>query len=172
VPFAIEPLSAAHDREAFDCGEAALSDYLRRYARQDETRGVGRTFVAVPEGERRVVGFYTLCAGSVSFSDVPEHLRERLPRYPIPVALLARLATCRSVQGQGLGEALLFDALARIVRIADELGVVAVEVQAKDDKVRGFYLKYGLWPLRSCGAVFRDGLSRPVEGIAEPNARL
>ncbi len=80
MPFAIEPLSAAHDREAFDCGEAVLSDYLRRYARQDEARGVGRTFVAVFEGERRVVGFYTICAGSVSFTDVPEHLRKRLPR--------------------------------------------------------------------------------------------
>ncbi|HET9985176.1 MAG TPA: GNAT family N-acetyltransferase [Longimicrobiales bacterium] len=143
MPFVIEPLSAVHDRDAFDCGEPALNEYLKRYARQNQERGVGRTFVAVPEGERRIVGFYTLSAGSVAFSDVPEPLRRRLPRYPMPIAHLGRLATCRSVPGRGLGEALLFDALRRTVQIAIGLGVVAVEVWAKTDRARGFYERYG-----------------------------
>lgn len=143
MPFVIEPLSAARDRDAFDCGEQALNEYLKRYARQNQERGVGRTFVAVPEGEQRIVGFYTLSAGSVAFADVPGHLRKRLPRYPIPVAHLGRLATCQFVQGRGLGEALLFDALRRTVQIGTDLGIVAVEVWAKSDRARDFYQKYG-----------------------------
>jgi ribosomal protein S18 acetylase RimI-like enzyme len=151
MPFVIEPLSTAHDRDAFDCGEPALNEYLKRYARQNHERGVGRTFVAVPAANRRVVGFYTLSAGSVAFSDAPERLRKRLPRYPIPVAHLGRLATCQSVQGRGLGEALLFDALGRTAKIADVLGIVAVEVRAKNDRARGFYEKYGFESLLDDG---------------------
>lgn len=143
MAFVIEPLTRAHERNAFDCREPALNEYLRQYARQNQERGVGRTFVAVPEGGLRVVGYYTLAAGSVEFANVPEGLRRRLPRYPIPVAHLGRLATCQSVRGQGLGEALLFDALQRTIRVADEMGVVAVEVWAKTEGARTFYEKYG-----------------------------
>lgn len=143
MAFVIEPLTRDHERETFDCGESALNEYLRQYARQNQERGIGRTYVAVPEGTRRVVGYYTLAAGSVEFADVPEHLRRRLPRYPIPVAHLGRLATCRSVRGQGLGEVLLFDALQRTMLVANELGVVALEVWAKTARARTFYEKYG-----------------------------
>jgi ribosomal protein S18 acetylase RimI-like enzyme len=143
VAFAIEALTRGHERESFDCGEPALNDYLRQYARQNQERGIGRTFVAVPEGKRRVVGFYTLSAGSVEFADMPYELRRRLPRYPVPVAHLGRLATCLSVRGQGLGETLLFDALLRTLRVAEEVGIVALEVRAKTEQVRAYYQRYG-----------------------------
>ena len=143
MPYRIEPLRRDHGREGFDCGEPALNEYLARYARQDEARGVSRTYVAVPDGEKRVVGFYTLSAGAVAFNDLPDDLRRRLPRYPIPVVLLGRLATCQSVRGQLLGESLLVDALQRSLRIADELGLVAMEVWAKTDRAKRFYAKYG-----------------------------
>ena len=143
MPFVVQPLTADHDRTSFDCGEPDLDEFIRRYARQNQERGIGRTFVAVPEGERRVVAFYTLAAGSVAFAHVPDELRRRLPRYPIPVARLARLATCRSVRGRGLGGAMLVDALARTVRIGKELGIAAVVVEAKTGAARGFYERYG-----------------------------
>lgn len=143
VAFIIESLRRDHAREAFDCGEPGLNEYLTRYARQNDARGLGRTYVAVPEGEDRVVGYYTLSAGGVAFAELPDHLRRRLPRYPIPVAHLGRLATCRSVRGQGLGEALLVDALKRSLRVADELGIMALEVRAKTDQAKAFYEKYG-----------------------------
>lgn len=143
MPYAIERLTRRHERDDFDCGEPALNQYLQRYARQNQERGVGRTYVIVPEGERRVVGYYTLSAGSVEFEDVPDDLRRRLPRYPIPVAHLGRLAVCRSVRGQGLGAALLWDALLRTIRVAGEVGIVAMEVWAKTDRTRSFYERYG-----------------------------
>jgi GNAT superfamily N-acetyltransferase len=89
------------------------------------------------------VGFYSLAAGVVTFAELPEAARRRLPRYPVPVVHLGRLATCQSVQGQGLGEAILFDALTRSLRAADEVGVVAVDVWAKTDRARSFYRRYG-----------------------------
>ncbi len=147
MSFVIEPLSDRHNREAFDCGEPALNEFLRRYARQNQARGVSRTFVAVREGEQEVLGFYSLAAGAVAFETIPEALRRRLPRYPVPVAHLGRLATCRSVQGQGLGEVLLFDALARTLRVAAEVGVVAVDVWAKTDRALAYYQRYGFQSL-------------------------
>lgn len=141
--YLIEPLRSDHERDGFDGGEPALNTFLARYARQNEAVGLSRTYVATPEGERRVVGYYTLSAGAVAFAKVPEPLRKRLARYPIPVAHLGRLATCRSVRGRGLGGVLLVDALARSLRVADELGIVAVDVRAKTEAARAFYLKYG-----------------------------
>jgi ribosomal protein S18 acetylase RimI-like enzyme len=143
MPFVIQLLNARHDRERFDCGEPALNDYLRRFARQNQERGVSRTFVAVPEGEQAVAGFYSLAAGSVAFESLPDALHRRLPRYPVPVAHLARLATCQSVRGRGLGEALLFDALSRTLRAAGEIGIVAVDVWAKTERARAYYERYG-----------------------------
>jgi GNAT superfamily N-acetyltransferase len=148
VPFRVEALTREHARERFDCGEPALNEYLRRYARQNQERGIGRTYVAVPEGERRIVGFYTLSAGSVEFEDLPDTLRRRLPRYPVPVAHLGRLATCQSVRGQGLGGALVFDAILRTATVAEEIGIVAIEVWAKTDAARAFYETYGFRSLR------------------------
>lgn len=143
MAYVIEPLTRRHERAGFDCGEPALNEYLARYARQNEEKGLGRTYVAVPQGEKRVVGYYTLSAGAVQFADVPEHLRQRFPRYPIPVSHLGRLATCQSIRGQGLGEVLLIDALKRSVRVAVEFGVVAMEIWAKTERARSFYARYG-----------------------------
>jgi len=144
VTYHIEPLTPAHDRRSFDCGEPELNTFLEKLARQNQDLNIGRTFVVVPDdGTPRVVGFYTLAAGSVAFKTVPEDLRKRFPKYPIPVVHLGRLGVCGSVQGQRLGEALLFNALSRVVAMADNLGVAAVEVIAKTGLAKSFYEKYG-----------------------------
>lgn len=140
----IEKLDKRHDRAAFSCGVESLDDYLRRFAGQNEKSGISQHFVAVATaGDSRILGYYALSAGSVAFDRVPDALRKRLPRYPIPVAHLARLAVDQSMQGHGLGEDLLIDALSRIMHAADEVGIHAVEVVAVNDSARRFYAKYG-----------------------------
>lgn len=143
--YQVERLSADHDRSAFDCGEPSLNDYLQRYARQNDERRLGRTYVAVVPDQKCVEGYYTLASGAVERADLPE---KRLPRYPIPVILLARLAVDQSAQGQRLGEKLLLHALRRCSRISEYVGVYAVVVDALNERAHRFYLRYGFVPVR------------------------
>ena len=142
-PFTIEPLAANHNREAFDCGEESLNDFLKRFARQNNEKGLGRSFVAVKSGESKIYGYYTISSGALSFDQIPE----KLPRYPIPIVHLGRLAVDETAQGQRLGKALLADALTRAVSVADQLGIYAVEVYALNETAREFYLKFGFTEL-------------------------
>lgn len=137
--FRIESLNKQHDRENFDCGEESLNNFLKKFARQNDERSLGKTFVIVEQGNREILGYYTLSSSSVSFEKIPENL----PRYPIPVAHLGRLAVDKKAKGQGLGEILLVDALKRVSKIADELGIYAVQVIALNESAKNFYLKYG-----------------------------
>ena len=139
----IERLSAAHDRKAFCCGEPTLDDFLRRFATQYAKKDMGRTYVAVGPDQVKVLGYYTLSTGSVDFVSLPEEARRKLPHHPIPIVLLGRLAVDQSARGQGLGETLLLDALTRCSRLADEVAVYAVVVDALDETARHFYVKYG-----------------------------
>ena len=138
-PFIIEPLTANHSREAFDCGEESLNDFLKRFARQNNEKGLGRSFVAVKSDETKIYGYYTISSGALSFDTIPE----KLPRYPIPVVHLGRLAVDIAAKGQKIGQALLADALTRAVSVADQLGIYAVEVYALNETAREFYLKFG-----------------------------
>jgi GNAT superfamily N-acetyltransferase len=143
----IERLGKAHQRSEFCCGKPLLDNFLRTQAGQYEKRRLGRTFVAVLPPDPRVCGYYTLASGAVSFEHVPEETSRKLPRHPVPVILLGRLAVEQRCQGQRLGEVLLLDALERCLRLTEDLGVFAVEVHALDDSAKAFYLKYGFTPL-------------------------
>ena len=135
----IERLSPHHRRNDFDCGVEDLNVYLQRYSGQHERKGIGRTNVAIREGETRVLGYYTISSSAVAFDVVPENL----PCYPVPVALVGRLAVDKSARGQRLGEALLIHALRSALRAAKIVGIYAVVVDAGDESARSFYLKYG-----------------------------
>ena len=139
----IEELNTDHDRSAFSCGQDSLDDFLKKYAGQNQKTGVSRTYVAVSPSSTTVCGYYTISAGAVHFADIPDDLRKRLPRYPVPVAHLGRLAVDTTARGKGLGEHLLLDALTRIVGAAESIGIHATEVVAIDDSAKRFYLKYG-----------------------------
>lgn len=143
----IEPLGSRHDRGRFACGKPLLDDFLRTLVSQYGRRGLGRTFVALTSPGERVIGCYTLSSGSVSYQNLPQESARKLPRHPVPVVLLARLAVDRSAQGQGLGSLLLLDALRRSLHLADRLGIHAVEVHALDEDARSFYERYGFVPL-------------------------
>lgn len=124
-----QPLTAAHDLSAFDCGEPVLNDWLRQRALKNESR-FSRTYV-VCEGAQ-VVGYFCISAGAVQ--------REAAPS-TIPVSVIGRLAVSRDHAGQGLGADLLADALRRIALAAQSIGIGAVLVHAKDDAAKRFYLR-------------------------------
>lgn len=139
----IELLTTKHDRSSFDCGEPSLNTYLKQYARQNDEKGLGRTYIAVEPGHARIEGYYTISTGAVTFEQVPD----KLPRYPIPVVHLGRLAVDLRSQGKALGELLLIDALKRAAQASEQLGIYAVEVRALNENARRFYLKYGFTSL-------------------------
>ena len=140
----IEPLHSRHERDAFDCGEEALNQFLRRYARQQQTRNLNRTYVALEEGGNRVVGFYTVSAGSIGFLELDPTMK--LPRYPIPVMRIGRLGVDHGIQGKGLGRQLLADALRLALASSAKVGIFAVVVDAKHDQAASFYRKLGFTP--------------------------
>lgn len=146
--FVISALSPQADATNFDCGEPPLNDYLKRYSSQDAKRGLARIFAAAHlDSPNVILGFYTLSAASVAADILPEAIRKRLPRYPIPVALLGRLAVSRVMQGKGLGAVLLADACKRVLAASETLAVVAIVVDAKSSQAARFYEHHGFEPL-------------------------
>lgn len=133
----IEKLNRTHNVEAFDCGQEALNRYFARFALQSQQAGASQSYVALYEQE--VVGFYTLVVGQVEYDMAPDRIRKGLARHPVPILLLARLATALTWQGKGVGAGLLKDAMLRTLAAADIAGIRALVVHAKDDGARAFY---------------------------------
>ncbi len=136
-PVAYEP--RRHDVSAFDCGSEAQTRWLRRIARTAQAAGTARVYVVTPTGESRVVGYHALAAASVSHVDAPPDLLKSAGRSPIPVILLARLGVDNTAQGQGLGAALVKDAMVRAYQAADIVGARALLIHAESAQARAFY---------------------------------
>jgi GNAT superfamily N-acetyltransferase len=133
---------ARHDTSPFESGNEALDRWLVRYAAQSERRDAVRTFVATDGGA--VIGYYPLLAGELDHGQATETTRKGVSRhYPIPVAILARLAVNRPHQKRGLGATLLRDALTRVALASEQLAVRAVVVHAIDDRAAHFYEHFG-----------------------------
>lgn len=147
--FAIEALTPAHRREEFSCGEPALDDFIRRYARQQQTRGFNRTYVAVADG-LGIAGYYSINAGSVLTAELPAALK--LPRYPVPILRIGRLAVDTRYQGLGLGRLLLRHSFQLALEVAGRVGLFAVVVDAKHAEAVAYYRKLG----------FAEFASRPL----------
>ncbi len=137
------PLDNTHDVSVFDCGEPSLNDWLVRRAYANQASGASRTFVVCRAGF--VVGYYTLAAGAVASSGAPGRERRNMPD-PIPMAVLGRLAVDRSVQGQGVGRALLRDAVLRTVQVSAAIAVRGILVQALNEDAARFYRAWGFVP--------------------------
>ncbi|WP_374088438.1 GNAT family N-acetyltransferase [Methylomicrobium lacus] len=146
--FSIRPLDKTVDTASFNCGQPVLDEYIRRYASQDIKRNVARVFIATPEHDNaQLAGFYTLSAGSVSCADLPPSLSKTLPRYPVPVALIGRLAVDTRFQRKGLGSILVADACQKVAKASISLAMVGIVVHAKDTTAAGFYRHFGFKPL-------------------------
>jgi GNAT superfamily N-acetyltransferase len=138
------PIARHHDRAAFDCGDASLNIYLQKFARQNHESGGAKCFVACPtDAPRRILGFYTLSPASLDFARTPALARKGLARYDVPVFRLGRLAVDRAMQGRGLGGALLLRAADRSLRVAQDVGGVALLIDAKTDRAARWYQSYG-----------------------------
>jgi GNAT superfamily N-acetyltransferase len=137
----VETLGKHHDLSHFDCGRhESLNAWLRKYALQNQANDSARTYVV--HCANVVVGYYTISAGSVSKAGATARAAQGLANHPVPISLIGRLAIDKTVQGQGLGKALLKDALLRVERAADILGIRAVLVHAIDQEARAFYERF------------------------------
>lgn len=144
----IETLGPEHDRGAFACGVESLDRYLRQQASQDMRRATARVFVAVlPDHPGRILGFYTLSAATIVAADLPPEIAKRLPKYPVPAALIGRLAVDRSVARRGIGGVLLADAVKKAMLAAETVAMTAIVVDPLDDAARQFYAAFGFQSL-------------------------
>ena len=141
MPVRIERLAARHQREKFDCGEPALSEFFQRQAGQLARRGFGKTYVALADDGLTVTGFVTISAGQVETAQMPPHLK--LPRYPAPILRIGRLAVDQGQQGQGTGQQLMAFALQLALEFSQQAGLYAVVVDAKHNKAKAFYERLG-----------------------------
>jgi GNAT superfamily N-acetyltransferase len=143
-PLHIEKLQRTHAVEEFTCGQSELDRFLIRHALQAQQANSSQTYVGLSGA--KVVGFYTIVASEVQHADAPERIGKGMPRHPIPLLVLARLAVASEWQGRGLGAGLLLDALGRTLQVADIVGVRALVVHAKDDNAASFYRYFGFIP--------------------------
>lgn len=158
--FPPEPLNADHELSAFDCGKAALNDWLRTYALSNQVKGFTRVMV-VRDGAR-VIGFYGLAPTAVPPAILSRKVRTGRPPDPVPCILFGQLAVDRAYAGRGLGSALLRHALERCVAAAETIGGRAVLVRAIDSEAEAFW--------QSCGFIASSSdpstLFRSIDDIA------
>ncbi|MDO8958570.1 MAG: GNAT family N-acetyltransferase [Rhodocyclaceae bacterium] len=140
----IELLEARHGRAAFDCGNDALNDFLRLRAGQLQRRGFGKTYVMLADNGMDVIGFVTVSVGQVEAQALP--LRLKLPRHPVPMLRIGRLAVDKQAQGRGIGQDLLAFALRLALEFAERVGLYAVVVDAKDVQAAEFYRRLHFEP--------------------------
>ena len=141
----IRALRPSDDRSTFRSGDADLDRFLQKYAGQNQFRHhIGTTYVAAA-GEH-ILGYATVAAGHIEVTGLPPKSQRRLPRYPLPILRLGRLAVDQSAQGQGVGEALLRFVFGLARRMASDFGCIGVVVDAKPGAVE-FYRRYGFMPL-------------------------
>lgn len=137
------PLADHHLLTDFDSGVPSLDDWLRRRARANQASGASRTFVLCEDD--RVAGYYALASGAVRQPEAPSRFRRNMPD-PIPVVVLGRLAIDWSLQGRGIGRALVRDALLRVAQASEAIGVRGVLVHALSEEARAFYQAVGFEP--------------------------
>ena len=139
-----EPLALHHVLDGFDSGVAALDEWLKRRAQQNQSSGATRTFVSV-DADGRVGAYYALASSAIAPASTSGRFRRNMPD-PIPVVVLARLAIAKPYQGQGFGRALFQDAARRVLQAADAIGIRGLLVHALSDDAKTFYVKVGLEP--------------------------
>ncbi len=140
----IEKLNHTHAVNEFNCGQPDLNRFLIRHALQAQQAGSSQTYLGL--SNKTVIGFYSLVLGEVGHSDAPLRVAKGMPRYPIPLLILARLAVHAEWQKRRVGAGLLLDALGRTLQVADIAGTRALAVHAKDDNAVSFYRHFGFSP--------------------------
>jgi GNAT superfamily N-acetyltransferase len=143
-PLFIEKFHRTHAVEDFNRGQPDLDRFLIRHALQAQQAGSSQTYVGM--SDKTVIGFYSLVLGEVRHLDAPERVAKGMPRHPVPLLMLARLAVHRAWQGRHVGAGLLLDALGRTLQVANIAGTRALAVHAKDERAISFYWHFGFVP--------------------------
>ncbi|RWK34103.1 GNAT family N-acetyltransferase [Mesorhizobium sp.] len=139
-----ESIAKRHDRASFDCGDAQMNDFLRRFARQSHDQNAAKTFCAIDNAASdRVLGFYTIAPSAIAHEAVPDAMTRGLARHEVSGFKLARLATDRAVAGLGLGGQLLAAAALRCLRLAGEGGGILLIIDVKNERAARWYASYG-----------------------------
>ena len=139
----IETLCRDHDRSGFDCGDNALNQYIQKIARQHLNKGISRTFVIVDtDNLNEILGFYTLIACEIFVVKLPHKYAKKYPS-KVPAAKLARLAVAQTRQRQGLGTAMMVNAMERVLKVTQHLGIIGFFVDAKNNNAKLFYEQFG-----------------------------
>ena len=147
----IMPINSEIDCSAFDCGDQAVNASLRQLISEPGKTESSPVIAAV--NERNIInGFYSLTASNIEFAEVPENLADRISTYPIPTVIIDTIAVHRTMQGKGIGARLLIDALQRIHNAVNDIDIMVVMVDAKNERLRAFYLHYGFIPLTGSGS--------------------
>lgn len=136
-----EKLTRGHNRKKFDCGEQSLNRFIKKFARQNAKKNLGQTYV-LTDRSKDILGFYTLSSAGLDYDAFPKN--QSLPKYAIPSALIGRLAVDNTQRGKGYGKLLLIDALKRILKVSEEMGIHCITVDAKDAGAKKFYEHFGI----------------------------
>ncbi len=142
LDFRIIPFDSNIDRDTFDSSIEPLNDYIKKYAKNNHLKGIGKTFLLI-DSSKNLAGYYTVSMAEILYDTLPEESRKKLPRYPIPAMRIGRLAVDKKYHGIGLGGRLLVDALNRAIHLFDEIGIYTVIVDAKNESAIKFYEHYG-----------------------------
>jgi GNAT superfamily N-acetyltransferase len=139
----VESISSEHVTHEFDCGSEAQTVWLRKHALQAHRTDSSKVRVITRLGDKRIVGYYALAAGSVALENAPPRVAKGMPRYPVPVVILTRLGVDRQDEGRGLGRALVKDALLRVAWASEEIAARALLIHSEDEAAKRFYLRFG-----------------------------
>ena len=159
-----------HDRESFDCDELELNNFIRTQASRLMDAGISKTMVlpasiSLPNGKTPICAFYSISPTSMKREDLPDNLAKNLPRYPIPVFLLAQLAVHKEFKGLGLGKVALVNALEYFYKISAHMPAYAVAVDCLNKNSESFYRKYGFQIL--CKQNGRSRMFIPMKQVSE-----
>ena len=139
----IETVSRDHNRSGFDCGNDALNQYLKKIARQHLNKGISRTFVLVDDNiPTEILVFFTLVSCEIFVDKLPRKYAKKYPS-KAPAAKLARLAVAKDRQRQGLGTHMMINAVERVIRVSQNLGIIGFFVDAKDNEAKAYYEQFG-----------------------------
>ncbi len=136
-------ISKLHNKTQFDCGDTNLNIFLKKYALQNDKNNSSKTYVSTYKKTKNIIGYYTLAYGSVSHAEATEEVKKNMPKYPIPVMILARLAVDKNYKNKGIGAGLLKDAISRTMQASEIAGLRAIIAHAKDENAKSFYIHHG-----------------------------
>lgn len=138
----IEPLTRRHNRKLFDCGDEEVTRFLREKALQDQERDLSRTMVLIDPSEnpQTIIGYHTLVMSQVRQEEIPND-KPKITR-GIPIILLGQIGIDNLFKGQSLGDLMLTDAQARVDEVSQKVGIRALMLDARTEKLAAWYEKH------------------------------